>query len=95
MISSRELLFIYVFYIFLCVVSFIGLVWLTQFSFNSKVDYSVVIPADHRSSKVSVIEGVTITDSNLTMSKVAVVTLWVQIVGTFLFSIFKLSTIFK
>ena len=94
MIRSRELLFIYVFYIFLCVVSFIGLVWLTQFSFNSKVDYSVVIP-DHRSSKVSVIEGVTITDSNLTMSKVAVVTLWVQIVGTFLFSIFKLSTIFK
>lgn len=94
MIRSRELLFIYVFYIFLCVVSFIGLVWLTQFSFNSKVDYSVVIP-DHRSSKVSIIEGVTINDSNLKMSKVAVVSLWIQIVGTFLFSIFKLSTIFK
>jgi hypothetical protein len=93
MIESRQLLFIYVFYIFLCVVSFIGLIWLTQFSFNAKVDYSVVIPA--RSSKVSVVEGIAITDSNLTMSKVAVVTLWIQIVGTFLFSIFKLSTIFK
>jgi len=93
MIESRQLLFIYVVYIFLCVVSFIGLIWLTQFSFNAKVDYSAVTP--YRSSKVSFVEGIVITDSNLTMSKVAVVTLWIQIVGTFLFSIFKLSTIFK
>lgn len=91
MIKSRELLFIYIFYIFLCVVSFIGLVWLTQFSFNAKVA-SVNIPG---LQKISTVEGVSITDTNLTTSKIAVVTLWIQIIGTFLFSIFKLSTIFK
>ncbi len=49
----------------MCVVSFIGLIWLTQFSFNVKV-ISINIP----------LEGIAITDSNLTMSKVAVVTLY-------------------
>ena len=91
MIGQRELLVIYIFYIFLCIVSFVGLIWLTQFSFNAKVASVNFL----NFPKVSAVEGVTITDSNLTMSKVAVVTLWVQIVGTFLFSIFKLSTIFK
>lgn len=91
MIRSRELLFIYIFYIFLCVVSFIGLIWLTQFSFNAKV-ISMNIPLY---PKVSVVEGIAITDTNLTMSKVAVITLWIQIVGTFLFIIFKVYRISK
>jgi len=90
MIGSKELLFIYVFYIFLCVVSFIGLIWLTQFSFNAKV-LSIDIP---HYPKVSVVEGIAITDNNLTISKVAVVSLWIQILGIFLFSTFKISTIF-
>jgi len=49
---------------------------LTQFSFNAKVN----IPSIGCRK-----------NSNLTISKVAVVTLWIQIVGTFLFIIFKLS----
>lgn len=90
MIQSNQLLVIYIFYIFLCFISFVGLIWLTQFSFNAKVA-SVNIP---NFPKVSAVEGVSITDSNLTTSKIAVVSLWIQILGTFLFAIFKISTVF-
>jgi hypothetical protein len=87
MINSK-ILGIYILYIILCVVSVSGLIWLTQFSFKAKV--SSVNITELGVPKFTTVKDVDITDSNLTTSKIAIVSIWIQILLSFAFVLYKL-----
>jgi hypothetical protein len=79
----------YVCYITLSLVSISGLIWLTQFSFNAKVS-SVSAKFKDVNIKVTEVENVDISDNNLTGSKIAIVSIWIQIFVSLAFVIYKL-----
>jgi hypothetical protein len=76
-------------YITLSLISISGLIWLTQFSFNAKVS-SVSAKFKNVNIKVTEVENVDISDNNLTGSKIAIVSIWIQIFVSLAFVIYKL-----
>ena len=76
-------------YITLSLISISGLIWLTQFSFNAKVS-SVSAKFKDVNIKVTEVENVDISDNNLTGSKIAIVSIWIQIFVSLAFVIYKL-----
>jgi len=76
-------------YITLCLVSISGLIWLTQFSFKAKVS-SASVKFNYVNIKVTEVEDVDISDNNLTGSKIAIVSIWIQIFISLAFVIYKL-----
>lgn len=76
-------------YITLSLVSISGLIWLTQFSFKAKVSSASVNFKDVN-IKVTEVENVDISDNNLTGSKIAIVSIWIQIFISLAFVIYKL-----
>ena len=76
-------------YITLSLVSISGLIWLTQFSFNAKVS-SLSAKFKDVNIKVTEVENVDISDNNLTGSKIAIVSIWIQIFVSLAVVIYKL-----
>lgn len=75
-------------YITLSLVSISGLIWLTQFSFKAKVS-SASVKFKDVNIKVTEVEDIDISDNNLTGSKIAIVSIWIQIFVSYVNYIFN------
>ena len=64
-------------YIIICIISIIGLVWLTKFAFNAKIGNTDVPALGIKGDSIACVEG--INKSKINASKVSTVTLWIQI----------------
>jgi hypothetical protein len=76
-------------YITLSLISISGLIWLTQFSFKAKVS-SASVKFKDVNIKVTEVEDIDISDNNLTGSKIAIVSIWIQIFVSLAVVIYKL-----